>query len=180
MKTKEKPGNIAPEHPLDPSAAKADAIIRLEEERNADFICHEALKKQLPDLAEWLKKISRYGNVDSVTQIFRSRRDSSFSVLLFTNDHQFTLSAYAPNENNTRGYLGCIATNRKARVGETWFRGCDLGDGDYSLETFEKILGDMISLELKSIQFFKGAGDKLNKEVMSTFWHGRRNGPMKA
>jgi hypothetical protein len=54
-----------------------------------------------------------------------------------------------------RGYLGCIASCRKPRVGETWHRGSDLADGPYSKETFFKIIGDIVSLELKTIQFLK-------------------------
>ncbi|MEE8114809.1 MAG: hypothetical protein V3T23_10710, partial [Nitrososphaerales archaeon] len=47
-----------------------------------------------------------------------------------------------------RTYLGCTASSRKPRAGEDWTRGSDLADGDLSLETWNKILGDIVAYEL--------------------------------
>lgn len=131
-------------------------IERLEEEKNAKLISYDELKKSLPELAEWMKIISRYGNVDSVSQIFRDKREPERHFMyIFTDEHCYSISAYAPTDKRPRGYLGCISSCRKPRVGETWTRGSDLADGPYSKETFIKIMGDIISYELKTIQFGK-------------------------
>ena len=157
-----KSGKTTPEQfttPKGPASEKeriADAIERLEEEKKAHLINNEELKKSLPELAEWLKIISRYGNVDSVCQIFRDKRDQErYFLYIFTDEHSYHISAYAPSEKRPKGYLGCIANCRKPRVGETWHRGSDLSDGSYSKETFIKIIGDIVSYELKTIQFLK-------------------------
>jgi len=166
MKTENKLGKIAPKHSVtepnefgivtDKAKLDEDAIRNLENETGGNLIKYAELKKTLPELSEWLKIISRYGNVDSVSQIFRDKKEPDRHFMyIFTDDHCYHISAYAPNDKNARGYLGCIASCRKPRVGETWNRGSDLSDGDYSKETFTKIIGDIVSYELKTIQFLK-------------------------
>jgi hypothetical protein len=44
-------------------------------------------------------------------------------------------------------YLGCIASSRKAEMGEDWTRGMDLSDGKFSEETWNKIMADIVSAE---------------------------------
>jgi hypothetical protein len=152
----EKLGKNAPEQTVDKAITKDERIRRLEEENKAELINYEELKKYLPELAEWMKIISRYGNVDSVSQIFRDKKDPERTFLLiFTEEHSYHISAYAPTEKRPKGYLGCITSCRKPRVGETWTRGNDLADGPYNKETFIKIIGDIVSYELKTIQFRK-------------------------
>jgi len=157
MKTEKKLGKIAPKHSEeDIDISYKESIKDLEKEKNGDLIKLEDLKKELPELAEWLKIISRYGNVDSVAQIFRDKKDPERHFMyIFTDDHYFSISAYAPTEKSPKGYLGCIASCRKPRVGEWWHRGSDLSDGPYSKETFFEIIGDIVSFELKTIQFLK-------------------------
>lgn len=45
-------------------------------------------------------------------------------------------------------YLGATYTTRKDDPGEDWNRGADLSDGEFSRETFNKIVGDFLSLEI--------------------------------
>lgn len=157
----ELPGGLLTVAAVPKSEASKDEITRqsivdLESEKGGILINHKELKKTLPELAEWLKIISRYGNVDSVSQIFIDKKDTKRHFMyIFTDEHCYSISAYAPTDKNPRGYLGCIATCRKPRVGEWWTRGSDLADGPYSKETFIKIMGDIISYELKTIQFGK-------------------------
>ena len=49
------------------------------------------------------------------------------------------------------GYLGCIATCRKARAGEDWQRGNDLADGPLTEETWRRIIADIVSYELARV-----------------------------
>lgn len=46
------------------------------------------------------------------------------------------------------GYLGCVVSNRHPRPGETWTRGSDLADGDLSEGTWDRIVQDILSVEL--------------------------------
>lgn len=45
-------------------------------------------------------------------------------------------------------YLGCVYRNRYPLPGETWTRGSDLADGDFSEATWNRIVQDILSLEL--------------------------------
>ncbi len=47
-----------------------------------------------------------------------------------------------------RTYLGCVASCRVTRPGETWTRGSDLADGEFSRETWDRILWDILAYEL--------------------------------
>ena len=72
---------------------------------------------------------------------------------VYTNDHCYSITALV--EQRTVGqyhtYLGCIASSRKPRAGEDWTRGNDLADGELSLETWNKILADIVSYELVGV-----------------------------
>lgn len=48
-------------------------------------------------------------------------------------------------------YLGCGASCRTARPGETWLRGNDLPDGKFSRETWDKILLGILGYELVAL-----------------------------
>jgi hypothetical protein len=171
-KEENKLGKIAPKHSVtDPnrfgvdmksityrerSELEKEDIEKLEEDKGGFLIKYSDLKESLPELADWLKIISRYGNVDSVSQIFKDKKiPDRYFMYLFTDEHSYHISAYAPSNGNPRGYLGCISSCRKTRVGENWHRGSDLADGPYSKETFFRIIGDIVSFELKTIQFLK-------------------------
>lgn len=73
---------------------------------------------------------------------------------LFTEKCHYLVSFSCKNEN---GYLGCIASQRMPRAGETWTRGNDLFDGPFCHETWTRILGDIVSYELVSaVKDFEG------------------------
>lgn len=103
------------------------------------------------DLANKLIAMSRYGNVDSTILIGAFKNDlGRYKVWFFTNDHSYSISIYLPEGNNS--YMGCIASCRKPKPGETWTRGSDLADGKYSDETWLSILNDIVSYEMKNLQ----------------------------
>ncbi len=130
---------------------------RLSEKNNATLIKYEELIDIAPEFALWLKELVQHGNVDSQVLIFidsMERGKNRFICRLYTNDHCYSISGNKPTENNG-GYLGCIATTRKNRVGEDWNRGNDLPDGKYSKETFDAIVRRIVAYELKTLQLWR-------------------------
>jgi len=69
-----------------------------------------------------------------------------FAVDIYTDRHKYNIKAV--ERKNGKSYLGCIADSRKPNAGEKHTRGNDLADGTLSLETWYKILGDIVSYEL--------------------------------
>ena len=130
---------------------------RLSEKNNATLIKYEQLIDVAPEFALWLKELVIYGNVDSQVLIFLDTKEAGknrFVCRLFTNDHCYSISGYRPIE-GSGGYLGCIASTRKNRVGEDWNRSSDLPDGKYSKKTFDAIVRGIVAYELKTLQFWR-------------------------
>jgi hypothetical protein len=165
MENANKSGKNDPEH-----AHPAEAVItsnedynkdvkeRLEERYNGNFkvIKFEELLNIAPQFALWFKSIVRYGNVDSQSIIFWDLDEPErFRVLIYTDNHVYSVSGYQGTEKNPKGYLGCTVSTRKPRPGEDWNRGNDLKDGKYSEDTFIGIVKDIVSYELKSIQLYR-------------------------
>ena len=166
-----KSGKHAPEHSVidvaeSPELHNERLKERLEEKRDAKIIKWEELVDIAPDMAIWLKKIVRYGNVDSQVLIYQNLNSRSniteedkeklrFTCVFFTDTHKYSISGYVPTKMNPDGYLGCIVTTRKPRAGEDWNRGNDLPDGEYSKETFDKIVRRIVAYELKSLQLWR-------------------------
>jgi len=103
----------------------------------------------LKDLQRWADDVGKYSSESNI-QVHKGSFDSDqVHFYIYTNDHMYSITA-----NNIKGgigghsYLGCIASSRKPRAGETWTRGNDLADGDLTLETWNRILGDIVSYEL--------------------------------
>jgi hypothetical protein len=160
-----KSGKTAPEqaHPAEDVICSieeynADVKKRFEERYNGHFklIKFEEFLNIAPQFALWLKSVVRYGNVDSqILILWNLDEPERFRCLLYTNDHQYSITGYEGTEKNPKGYLGCTASTRKPRPGEDWNRGNDLPDGKYSKETFDKIIRGIVAYELKTIQLFR-------------------------
>ncbi len=130
---------------------------RLSEKNNATLIKYEQLIDVAPEFALWLKELVRYGNVDSQVLIFLDTKEAGknrFVCRLFTNNHCYSISGYKPIK-GSGGYLGCIVSTRKNRVGEDWNRGNDLPDGKYSKKTFDAIVRRIVAYELKTLQLWR-------------------------
>lgn len=134
---------------------------RFEEKRNAKLIKYESLIDIAPEFALWLKTVVRYGNVDSQVLIYWYCYDSCpenrFRCIFYTNNHKYSISGYVPIEadKDNKGYLGCVASTRKPRPGEDWTRGNDLPDGNYSKQTFDKIVRGILGYEIKNLQLWR-------------------------
>lgn len=103
----------------------------------------------IEDFQEWLKDVSRFSKVDDhvevVEYVNQGPLDKRLRVRLYTDNNSYSITAH---ERHDHGYLGCIASSRKPRAGETWTRGNDLTDGPFTKDTWHAILADIVSFEL--------------------------------
>ena len=107
------------------------------------------LESEVPDFAKWLNMFR------DVNRFFIHKVDPvRFRVTFFTEEHRYSISA-VPSVDGYPGYLGCVSTVRKPKVGESWNRGNDLADGPYGFDTWVKILGDIVSNEIKNREVSK-------------------------
>lgn len=102
------------------------------------------LREQFSELAQWLKTICRANFEDYIVADYK---ENSMKLTIFTKDYSYHVSAKLP-EDKVGGYLGCIVQTRKPRAGEDWNRGNDLSDGQYSYETWIKIISDIVAYEM--------------------------------
>lgn len=68
-------------------------------------------------------------------------------ITLTTEHAKYNITVHAPSAVCSKGYMGCIATNRLPWQGETHKRGRDLMDGMYGEDTWYKIIKDIQSYE---------------------------------
>ena len=92
-------------------------------------------------LVKWLQRFSRFSpkKIEVATN-----SESRLIIKLFTDRNVYAIGA-------SDTYLGCTASNRTPRPGETWTRGSDLPDGNFLEETFISILGAILFYELKDV-----------------------------
>jgi hypothetical protein len=168
MKKQTKVGDIAPtqDEPLKDYVPQTneeynkDLKEKLEEQKNAKIITAEQLKAEYSDFYHWLKSITRYGNIDRTMIIYQDNKTDIRSnskrvwVNFWTSEHCYHISAVLPY-GDYKGYLGCIASTRKERVGEDWNRGSDLPDGKYEKKTFDDIVKSIVSYEMKNLQLWR-------------------------
>ena len=108
------------------------------------------IQATFPELYEWLKSISRYGEIDKF--IIPDYKEPNFvKVTFYSHNYQYFIKAKKPTSDNQKGYLGCQAQVRKPIAGEDWTRGNDLPDGSYSEETWQAIMKGIIGYELVKV-----------------------------
>ncbi len=94
-------------------------------------------------------QIQKYHMGDDFPESEFSDQPSTLYILMWTNCHEYQISAKSPDDNGThKGYLGLTAKSRKPRTGETWQRGNDLHDGLFSKNTFDIIIKNIVRYEL--------------------------------
>ncbi len=110
------------------------------------------------EMIGWLKPLCRFNEFKDFIMCDHNCEQNGLTRLglkFFTKDHKYIISAHLPISKNgivlKNGYLGCIVKTRKPRAGEDWNRGRDLMDGDYSKETFDKIVYDILAFELVKV-----------------------------
>jgi hypothetical protein len=77
--------------------------------------------------------------------------DDLFKASIYTDEHIYQIVAIQGKKN----YLGCQATSRKERPGESWKRGNDLADGPLNKDTWTRILSDIVKYELVKLSEFR-------------------------
>jgi len=97
---------------------------------------------ECPEFLGWLESLSRFGGNPIDAMELDRGIGGSFVARLFTRNCKYGISA-TPSD-----YLGAVAQQRTPLAGEDWTRGRDLSDGDYSVETWHKILADIVAYEL--------------------------------
>ena len=105
------------------------------------------IREMEKQLIEWIEQM-KYGYRDSDLYLYEEFTPTGLKrirVKLFTLTNVYNIVVTA------NGYFGCTASSRLPRAGEDWTRGNDLADGDFSKETWIKILGDIIGYELVKI-----------------------------
>ena len=116
----------------------------------------------IDELKEWMKEICRWDQFSDFIQIIGEDNcpsEHKISFQFYTNSHMYHIAAterFILKEGGERwlpmgeqeSYLGCTASNRKARAGEDWSRGNDLPDGKLCRETWEKIKDGILRYEL--------------------------------
>ena len=116
----------------------------------------EVLRKEFPDLVQWLEPLCRYNKLEDFIQVDykkipRHTTGNDLFLTMYTKDNQYNIHAYPKHNEEESGYLGCTVTTRKPRAGEDWTRGNDLADGGYTKEIWDRILNNIISYELVKV-----------------------------
>jgi hypothetical protein len=129
-------------------------IVRLEKEYGGRLIRKDELTYMFPELSRWLNAI--IARFDNGALIFYHKNDKRVLIKLFTETNSYHISARRRDRKNKGendlGYLGCTASTRTPRIGETWTRGRDLADGIYSEQTWINILCDIVGFEMKPLE----------------------------
>lgn len=127
---------------------------RYEDEYGAKLINSDELEVLDHKLYGWLSKLTKYGRIDKTMLILYKESENTFNIKFWTTNYQYNICAI-PSRPNKMSYLGCTMNSRISRVGENWFRGSDLADGQFSEETFNKISYDIVSCEIKHLELWR-------------------------
>lgn len=122
-----------------------------------------AKKATIEDFKLWLGNIGKFSrtprNIEVVTDEGEGYGNGVWSerytVRIYTDNNCYAITARDSNDSN---YLGCTASNRKPRAGETWTRGNDLADGKLTKKTWHAILGDIVSYEMVDLNISSSRG----------------------
>lgn len=102
-------------------------------------------------LLEWLEPFVRYG-VEPLRRLRFSELSPEGDITSGRGRVIFCTAAHTYSISFTHKYLGCVASARTARAGETWTRGNDLPDGKFSRETFDKIIQGVLAYEMVDLE----------------------------
>jgi hypothetical protein len=122
---------------------------KLDEEKVIPITGKESTKMEMLD--QWLKELIFPGDVINFIQegsgegdMVEVKRTFSF----YTDNHQYFIKAIERYDGDKKSYLGCGVNSRKMRAGEDWTRGNDLPDGEFTKETWDKIINAIVCYEL--------------------------------
>jgi len=129
---------------------------------NADGI-DEVFEQLVYQLREWAKTVYNPSKIDRAIHI--DKRKKWIHLVIFTDTNQYSIGVHA-HDTVEKSYLGCTASCRKPRAGETWTRGNDLPDGDFTQETWDEIMTAIVRYEAQEVQAenWKERWDKKEEE----------------
>ncbi len=104
----------------------------------------------LKDFDQWLNQLRRAGSAHLCIEEMEAHGmpDPQRNVRIYTQTNKYKISAHVGRGG---GYLGCIASCRTPRAGESWTRGNDLADGKLSSATWHRILADIVCNEMVTL-----------------------------
>ena len=124
----------------------------------------EIQRTKMQMLDKWVSELIFPGKVSDFVQVIKSFTDTSqgFKQIIkdfcfYTNEFKYRI--YANDRETDEGYLGCQVTTRKMRAGEDWTRGNDLADGDFTEETWKRILETIVNYELVKLSTYTKPSD---------------------
>ena len=116
----------------------------------------------IPEITHFGKS---YNHIQLEEHLIQDHASARFRIRFFTLTNQYTISIRFPTLADTdhkQGYMGCTATSRTPRAGETHTRGSDLADGPLNYDTWHQILADIVSYEM--VRLAAKPSDKSNVE----------------
>lgn len=120
-----------------------------------------AKKATIEDFKSWIGNIGKFSRSPKNIEIVddegegdgKGNWEQRFRVRIYTNTKRYGIIAVERSKD--KGYLGCTASSRMPRAGETWTRGNDLADGPLTKKTWHAILGDIVSYEMVDLNMSK-------------------------
>ena len=107
----------------------------------------ETVEQPRDQFYSWLGGILRSAPPEMYVHI-KSESPGHIQVHIYTEEHNYLISATYPADICPAGYLGCVVVARKARAGEDHHRGNDLSDGPFEESTWNSIVRDIVAYEL--------------------------------
>ncbi len=114
----------------------------------------EKLSKQFKntgDVKAWLFDLldnMKYRRENWQEYVIREDNESNVLKLkLYTDRHHYIISIGF----KTSDYITCVATARRQRPGESFFRNNDLHNGRLNEDSFNRVMSDIVSYELCSL-----------------------------
>lgn len=107
-------------------------------------------------LDQWLRDLTFPGNPKDFIQEISGQGEPGEvhrKLCFYTDNHCYTITAIERPAG--KSYLGCGVLTRKSRAGEDWVRGNDLPDGDFTQQTWTRILNAIICYELEKLSTFQ-------------------------
>lgn len=111
-------------------------------------------------ISHWLSEMKHGYRGEQIESAMVTKGDRLI-IVIYTTVNEYQIVASVDSE---KTYLGATASSRTPRAGEDWTRGNDLADGEFSKETWHKILADIVGYELVKIQRPIKELERLNKQ----------------
>lgn len=116
---------------------------------------NEQYEEAITQMRQWLSsfyspsKIDRALHIEKACSLTGKNEELRLRAKLWTCNNEFSISGVIRDGSS---YLGCSSRSRKPRTGETWTRGNDLADGQFTNETWHKIVLSILRYEIEEIK----------------------------